>query len=163
MKKKIIFSLFALFLLAGTFLAGWAASYIYFNPQSQVASANSEPVNLDSMKIYNLVNDYRASQGLNKLVFDPRICDFSIKRLSQIHSNFSHDNFKPDIWSDISANNVGENLAQGQLTEQSLLNEWINSPTHLDILTRNEYTNTCVVTDIHNNMTYTVQNFSSNF
>lgn len=121
---------------------------------------------LDSMKIYNLINDYRVSQGLNKLLFDPSMCAYTKTRLEQTHTDWSHNGFnqtRPEYF--IHPNvSIGENLAKGNASEYSekyAVESWIASPGHLKNIVDSRFTRTCISTDNYNNQNYVVQEFSS--
>jgi uncharacterized protein YkwD len=120
------------------------------------------PIQLDSMRIYNLVNDYRASKSLNKLTFDPSMCDYTKIRLSQIHTDFSHSGYKLNPFPyGKSYGYTGENLIQGYPSEQDTVDAWIASPKHLENIIKPAYTRTCVSSDSYHGQTYVVQEFAS--
>lgn len=148
-----------LFLLA--FIA--IVSFLFYKsiepymPQAEAEPTPTPPTHLDAYKIYNLVNDYRASKGLNKLVFDPALCPLAEERLGQVKSDWSHDQLKTTRNKYFSYGTVGENLARDHTTENQAVNGWIASPTHLDNIEKSIYTNTCIATDAN----YALQIFSN--
>lgn len=128
-----------------------AMLYVNSKPQQAVTPPTSH---LDPYKIYNLINDYRASKGLNKLVLDPSLCPFTDKRLSQMHSDYSHKGYKNIPFKYVTA---GENIATGYDNDKELVAAWIDSPEHLAIIIKPDYTSTCVRTDSK----FAVQEFAS--
>ncbi len=123
------------------------------------------PPQLDVMKIFNLINDYRVSKGLGTLSFDQNMCPFANKRLQQIHTDHTHSGFDAEVGKTFCAqcHHAGENLAGDQWSEEQLVQGWIHSPDHLANIVQPDYTVTCVATDTVGYHTYSVQEFSSNF
>lgn len=95
-----------------------------------------------SNDILQLVNDHRASVGLNPLTMDQQYAsayavdhtDYMIA-LSQIN----HDNFhlRSKALKDKGASRVGENVAYGYDDAASVVNSWLNSPSHREIIEGN--------------------------
>ena len=89
----------------------------------------------DEASVLTLVNNYRASFGLNKL---EKIDYISIK--SEEHDNYmitigtvSHNYFQDryeNLVQVIGAKNVAENLAYNYTTPEGVFNAWLNSPAH---------------------------------
>lgn len=120
---------------------------------------------LNAMTIFNLINDYRVSQGLSRLQWDNDMCLFANKRLLQLPNDHSHSGFNAEIGKTYCSQcrHAGENLAGDQWSEQQLVEGWIRSPEHLANIMQPDYTVTCVATDTIEDHTYSVQEFSSNF
>ena len=160
--KRFVIILVSLALFLGVFFSGWVASFIYTHPSDESpAGAFIHVSQLDPFKIYNLVNDFRSSKGLKKLVFDPSMCDFANTRLKEIHTDWSHSGFLPVADTTYKYNFAGENLAKGYLSEQETLDGWEQSPKHLEDMVDPNFTRTCVTTDIFGSKTYVVQEFAS--
>lgn len=95
-----------------------------------------------SQNILALINDHRQSLGLNSLVMDQTYAsayavghtDFMIE-LSQI----SHENFhiRSKGLKDKGAERVGENVAYGYDNAESVVNAWLSSPAHKEIIEGN--------------------------
>lgn len=95
-----------------------------------------------SQDILDLVNDHRQSLGLKSLVMDQAYAsayavehtDYMIE-LSQIN----HDNFhiRSKALKDRGALRVGENVAYGYEDAASVVNSWLNSPSHREIIEGN--------------------------
>lgn len=95
-----------------------------------------------SQDILNLVNDHRLSIGLTPLIMDQAHAsayavdhtDYMIS-LSQIN----HDNFhvRSNALKARGAERVGENVAYGYDDAESVVNSWLNSPSHREIIEGN--------------------------
>lgn len=99
-----------------------------------------KPRVLDGGRIFNLVNEYRASLGLSTLLWYHPLCEYAKERSLEIEQDFSHEEFAKDATSGgllavcPECEGFAENLAYGFQTEQSALQGWINSPGHKKIL-----------------------------
>lgn len=92
-----------------------------------------------SKEILTIVNDHRSSIGLSSLTMDQEYAsayavdhtDYMIE-LSQIN----HDNFhlRSKALKDRGAERVGENVAYGYDDAESVVNSWLNSPDHKEII-----------------------------
>ena len=97
-----------------------ATSYDYISTETELA---------------NLINNYRASIGLNALVLENYV-----SKLSEVHNAYmidkntiSHDLFQErfkEIVTNLGAKKVAENVAFNFNSPQSALNAWIASPEH---------------------------------
>ncbi len=148
-----------------------ATEDIYLN-EDQTSAVNNATGNTTTYtytsienETINIVNTYRASIGLNSLT---KIS--SISEQAATHTNYiikkgkiSHDNFNQRsnfLKNNIRAKSVGENVASGFSTAKSVLNGWLNSPTHRAIIEDPKYTHTgiAIKTD-ENGKKYFVQMF----
>lgn len=88
------------------------------------------------MQVLELVNKYRAENGLGKVEFDVSVKKAADKRAQEIQSVFSHT--RPDgrdcfsVLSEygISYRGAGENIAMGQSSAHEVMNDWMNSDGH---------------------------------
>ncbi|HLV39061.1 CAP domain-containing protein [Xanthomarina sp.] len=97
------------------------------------------------IEILDLINDYRLSLGLNALNSMEAIksqaynhTDYMIEK-----DNVSHDNFfqrKSYLINYAGANKVSENVAYGYTKAESVVNGWLNSPGHKEII-EGDFTN----------------------
>lgn len=158
--KQFVIVLYVLILLIGV-------STLAFTLPSNIKHViaplpTNAPIQLNSKKIFNLINDYRVSQGVQKLIYDSSICSFTQKRLHQIHKDFSHTGFSPEVYSSYQFHKAGENIIFGNYyTEQPLVKAWINSPEHRENIVNPTYTRTCVATDTYQYQQYAVQEFAN--
>jgi len=91
---------------------------------------------------------------------DEKLCDYSAFRLEQIKRDWSHDGFRKMnkyIYEYTHAKTGGENLGRDFISEQDTLNAWLNSPTHLENLTK-PFTHSCIKADSQG---HSVQLFAS--
>ncbi len=89
------------------------------------------------IEIMELINAYRINEGLNPLNEHN-----TVKAVAYTHTdymievdNVSHDNFfqrKQSLQANADANIVSENVAYGFNSAESVVNAWINSPSHKD-------------------------------
>ncbi len=87
------------------------------------------------IEIMELINAYRINQGLNPLNEHS-----TVKAVAYTHTdymvevnNVSHDNFfqrKQSLQINANANIVSENVAYGFSSAESVVNAWLNSPSH---------------------------------
>jgi len=87
------------------------------------------------LEIMELINAYRITEGLNPLNEHT-----TVKAVAYTHTdymieveNVSHDNFfqrKQSLQTNADANVVSENVAYGFNSAESVVNAWLNSPSH---------------------------------
>lgn len=90
---------------------------------------------LIEIEIMELINAHRITEGLN-----PLNDHSTVKAVAYTHTdymievnNVSHDNFfqrKQSLQLNASANIVSENVAYGFSSAESVVNAWLNSPSH---------------------------------
>jgi len=91
--------------------------------------------NTAELETLDLINDYRASLGLNRL---EKINHISYKSEEHDiymidHKVFNHDDFiarSENIMKVLRAKTVAENIALNYTTPKSVFNAWLNSPKH---------------------------------
>lgn len=115
--------------------------------------------------ILDLVNAHREEKGLTKL----QKLDI-ISGVAQNHTDYmiengtvSHDNFTQRVQQlkeNANAQKVGENVAYGYGTASGVVNGWLNSDGHREIIESEEYTHFGIATDANNeNRNYFTQIF----
>ena len=97
-------------------------------------------------EILQYVNAYRTSIGLSELKRDQQYASaYAVDHTQYMiqKNKLSHDNFtvRSEALKDRGAKSVGENVAVGYANAETLVNAWINSPSHKSILEGN-YTHT---------------------
>lgn len=117
------------------------------------------PVLLNPYTIYDLVNEYRTSKGLSKLKWNPIMCNFTKQRLTEIHTDWSHNGFHRMINSQhpYAYVNAGENLGEGFDNEGFQVDGWLASFEHRKNILDPNYTDTCIALDAQ----FAVQEFAS--
>ncbi|OZV66639.1 CAP domain-containing protein [Winogradskyella aurantia] len=102
---------------------------------SAIEIPDAPEAKLIEIEIMELINAYRISQGLNTLNEH-----HTVKAVAFTHTDYmvevdhvSHDNFfqrKQSLELNAGANIVTENVAYGFSSASSVVNAWINSPSH---------------------------------
>ena len=108
--------------------------------------------NLES-EIVNLINDYRSRNGLSTLNV-MNIVSFE----AETHSNYmvqvgevNHDNFNERyqyLVANADAKSASENVAYGYNSAESVVNAWLNSPSHKEIISNPSFTDFGISTKI---------------
>jgi len=103
---------------------------------------NPPDVKVIEIEVLELINQHRISIGLNPLV-DHTV----VKAVAFTHTDYmievndiSHDNFyqrKESLEVNAEAVSVSENVAYGFSSPESLVNAWLNSPSHRDTIEGN--------------------------
>lgn len=97
-------------------------------------------------EILYFINEHRASMGLPALQRDRQYASaYAVDHTQYMieKHQISHDNFgvRAQALKDRGAASVGENVAYGYSTAESVVNAWLNSPTHRQVMEGN-YTHT---------------------
>lgn len=93
-------------------------------------------------QIHQLVNDHRASMGLPALKKDQQYASaYAVDHTQYMieKEKISHDNFgeRSKGMKERGASSVGENVAYGYSTAEALVEAWINSPSHKQVMEGN--------------------------
>ena len=93
-------------------------------------------------EILYYVNEYRSNQGLESIVMDRTYASaYAVEHTKYMiqQNRISHDGFtdRAQGLSNHGAQSVGENVGFGYSSAQELVNAWINSPSHRDVLEGN--------------------------
>lgn len=99
------------------------------------------PVNLDSDKLWSLIQEWRQSQGLKPYIKDKRLCVVAQDRADD---GFDDHQGLYAKYSDYPYA-IQENLTSSRLNEDEALNAWLNSPPHRKTLAT-DYKYSCVAT-----------------
>ena len=131
MKKLIIAVMFFLLFIFLIFIFFIYLSYrtgLKYRSDSDVFIKERKNVNLDSKKLYSLINSWRQSEGRPEFIEDERLCEISDRRAREIRSVGDDDhagfiNRKYEF-------SVSENYAITSKDEENTLKGWLNSPPH---------------------------------
>lgn len=84
------------------------------------------------IKLLELHNKERESRGYKPFILDKNLCDYAEKHSKNMVSKNSlyHSNMADIRKVNPNSNWVGENVAWGQETEESVVNSWMWSPAH---------------------------------
>ncbi|MBL4746134.1 MAG: CAP domain-containing protein [Flavobacteriaceae bacterium] len=148
-----------------------ASDDIYLNEdQAATTSVNKNTVTYNYSNIeketLEVINTYRESIGLNSLVTIDLISTQAETHTDYIvkEGKISHDKFNTRanfLIKNLPAKSIGENVASGFSSAKSVVNAWLNSPTHKAIIENDNYTHTgiSIKTD-ENGKKYFVQLFA---
>jgi uncharacterized protein YkwD len=133
----------ALPMLAFVCLLGFTSCSTEELPEDTVTSIdlNNPPnVKIIELEVLDLINQHRTEMGLSPLVDHNTV----VKAVAFTHTDYmidkntiSHDNFyqrKEILEQNAEAIEVSENVAYGFSSPESLVNAWINSPSHRETL-----------------------------
>ena len=150
--KKLILVLSLILLIIFLEKSGYIASTapIQTSPVFPTLVPKSE---LDSDKLWLLIQNWRMSQNLQTYIKDQNLCDIAKIRLQEIEIDFSHNGF---LNMNLPFKEGAENLIVGYTSEEESLLMWLNSPSHLEDL-KYPYTYSCVATNDY----YAVQVFAN--
>ena len=103
----------------------------------------------EERELVAVVNAYRASIGLNRLIVDPKIYPYAAEHNAYMISEnaISHKNFDTrsrKVMIRAMAVDVSENVARFFNNNLSVLNAWLNSPTHKETLEDRNFTHTII-------------------
>jgi uncharacterized protein YkwD len=95
-----------------------------------------------SREILQLINDHRNKIGLNALILDTEYASaYAVDHTDYMIgiNQINHDNFPLRMLAlqNRGAVRVGENVAFGYISAEGVVNAWLNSPAHLDIIEGN--------------------------
>ncbi|MBQ7260433.1 MAG: hypothetical protein IJR19_03655 [Lachnospiraceae bacterium] len=112
-----------------------AAEGVHYFDSEAVALADSSgdtaSLRSEALRAYNLVNEERERAGLGTLSWDPNLESTSDVRARELESSFSHTRPNGSPWYTVNSDIMGgENLAFGYNDASSVLEAWMNSPTH---------------------------------
>ena len=114
--------------------SGEGAGEIYIDDNAIALAGeykSSEEINAALADALTLINAQRNGSGLPSLVWRDGLADAAAVRAQEITSVFSHT--RPDgsnWWTVNSTLQYGENLAKLYQSSSSVVNAWMNSPTH---------------------------------
>lgn len=108
---------------------------------------------LNEKELWSLVQEWRKENNLKAYREDAWLCAAALKRLDQIKTDWSHDGFYA---MQLRYDYVSENLGKDADDAGTLLNTWLESPSHRDNLLK-PYKDSCIETE----GTYAVQMFAN--
>ena len=87
------------------------------------------------LEVLDLINQHRITLGLNPLIDHSLVKAVAFTHTDYMieENNISHDNFydrKESLQLNADASKVSENVAYGFASPESLVNAWLNSPSH---------------------------------
>jgi uncharacterized protein YkwD len=124
---------------------------IYFEKSNEVKVEYST---ID-LEIFDLVNDYRVEKGLNPLIkmnFISTVAETHTTYMT-ITGKLSHDNFPlrhKELVDKANAKLVGENVGYGYSCASDVVNAWLKSDGHREIIENPEFTHFGISTEQNN-------------
>lgn len=114
--------------------AGEGAGEIYIDDEAIALAGeyvSSDAINAALADALALVNAQRAASGLSALVWSDGLAAAAQVRAQEITSVFSHTRPDGSSWWTVDSNiQYGENLAKLYQSSSSVVDAWMNSPTH---------------------------------
>lgn len=110
----------------------------------------SQPINIDSDRLFTLVQNWRSENNLKQYETDPQLCGIAAVRAYEIQTDFNHNKFNAraeSITKSTGYNYIGENFVRSGRKinpEQDGLNWWLHSPKHLQMLKDEEMRFSCI-------------------
>jgi len=127
---------------------------ILLNKTAEVMNKNVTYSKIEN-DILDLVNSHRTSIGLSKLTklnIVSGVADGHTEYMIQT-GQISHDNFDEraqELMDNAGAKSVAENVAYGYTTAESVVNSWLNSSEHRDIIENPNFTHFGISTEANN-------------
>lgn len=125
---------------------------IYFAETNEIDVATKVSYSTMESKILDLVNAHRKSMNLSELNTMNLVSSVADDHTNYMIQNgmVSHDNFAQratTLQNNANANKVGENVAYGYGTAEGVVNGWLNSPGHKEIIETEDYTHFGISTE----------------
>lgn len=143
-----------------TFAPPSSGSYVRQPPLELEILPSPTPDVIEKSSVWDLVQRWRADNGLPMYQQNDRVCEIAQQRLNEVKTNWSHDGFR---WERFCPNGdclLSENLARKFSTEQSVLDGWLSSSSHRANLQK-DYQYACIATD-GNYVVHILGNFVGN-
>ncbi|MBQ9136883.1 MAG: CAP domain-containing protein [Lachnospiraceae bacterium] len=122
--------------------------------------ARAEELRAMAVAALDLVNAERAAVGLPALVWDEDLEACAQVRATEIVTTFSHTRPNGTDWWTVNSDLMwGENLAKGYKNAESLVNAWMNSPTHAANILEGSYVTCSIAVYETNGKLYFAQEF----
>ena len=84
---------------------------------------------------FDLINSYRQMNGLPDLKWSPALEKCAVVRAREAEIYWSHERPNGKPWYTVNPSIMrGENLAMGYTSAEDIVNNWINSPAHNELL-----------------------------
>ena len=119
------------------------------------AGSEGYPSALD-IKTVNCMNEVRENEGLDPLDFDPNLGHAAQIRAEECADKFSHTRPNGQDWYTVNQSICfGENLAYGYDKAEDVVDAWLASPAHRDLLLDDEFVTCGIGSYVEDNvMTY---------
>lgn len=116
----------------------------YFDSEAiALSNASSEDSSLrnEALEAANIINEMREEAGLESLDWDLNLEQTADVRSEEAADVFSHTRPNGKAWNTVNSRiQGGENLAFGFYDAQSVVDAWVDSPTHYDNMMYSDFT-----------------------
>lgn len=160
MLKKIAIILSILLISLCTYTVGYSLNE---GEETSIVQKTPSPrpqkIEISETELFGLVNNQRNNKSLKSLTWDQNLCSYANRRALEIATNFSHEGFykmSDEMYKNLSYNHIAENLAENIYMKKSIVDAWLESPTHRENI-EGQYSHSC----IQCKGTYCVQLFAS--
>ncbi len=106
-----------------------------------------------AQQVFAMVNQERANNGVDALTWDSSMASYSDRRAMEITTDFSHNSAGGKM-------NVGENIAEGAISPEMVMDGWMRSDGHRANILNASYTKISVSCYYDGSTYYWVQNFA---
>lgn len=121
------------------------------NPSPTPVIVTPEPSYISEDELFQVVNIYRDSKGLKKLIKSESLCKIAKERSLEIETDWSHEGFQrrstandeQSLTKSSGFNYLGENLVRDTYYAESALTGWIGSELHKKNMD-DRFTHSCV-------------------
>lgn len=113
--------------------------YTYITDNEIPLSDNISFSSLD-LEVVNAINEVREDADLDPYGFDRSLGEAAYVRAEECEQSFSHTRPDGSKWYTVNSNVCfGENLAYGYDTAEEVVDAWLDSPTHRDLIYDEEF------------------------
>lgn len=107
----------------------------------------------EARKTFDLINAKRVERQLAPLIWSDELAVLADARVLNLEKDFSHAPLPEGSF-------LGENIAMGYSSSESIVNLWLDSPTHASNIFGTQYNTTAIGFYSHNGVKYWLQLFS---
>jgi len=140
MKGVVKYALVAL----GAFIVACFVIKPYKNTEVFVVAPTPNFSHFNTDKLLAMINDWRISQKLQPIIESQVLCDSATIRAVEVRNDWSHNGFDPKRVCREVGCELGENLARNLGSEREVLDSWLHSPNHLEVLDYPKYQYGCI-------------------
>lgn len=101
---------------------------------------------IDAHTLWDVVQTWRTENGLSPYNHTEQMCRIAQERLADVEADWSHNGFSWERFCPEANCTLSENLARRYTQESSVLQGWLDSPTHAENL-RKDHPDACIATD----------------
>jgi len=113
--------------------------YIYVGDPPVPLSGYVDFSSLD-LEVVDVINEVREEEGLDSYEFDEALGQAAYIRAEECNTSFSHTRPNGKKWYTVNQSICyGENLAYGYDTAEEVVDAWLDSPTHRDLIYDEEF------------------------